>query len=138
LINEFSKAALKGKVIGVQRATTHDRYIEDNYSNDTTIKRYGSQDELYLDILSGRIDLFLADSIVSSESFLKKAKGKDFEFVGPGLYDAKWFGIGVGIAVRKEDQELRKILNAAIDRIRADGTYRTIQDKYFDVDVYGD
>jgi arginine/ornithine transport system substrate-binding protein len=138
MIKEFSKAALKGKSIGVQRATIHDRYIEDNYGSDVTIKRYGSQDELYLDILAGRIDLFLADSIATSGAFLEKPKGKDFEFVGPGLTDARWFGVGVGIAVRKEDPELVKILNAAIDKIRADGTYKKIQDKYFDVDVYGD
>jgi len=138
LIKEFSKAALKGKTIGVQRATIHDRYIEDNYSTDVTIKRYGSQDELYLDILAGRIDLFLADSIATSESFLKKPRGKDFEFVGPGLIEPKWFGDGCGIAVRKQDTELVKILNAAIVKIRADGTYKKIQDKYFDVDVYGE
>jgi len=138
LIKEFSKAALKGKSIGVQRATTHDRYIGDNYGNDVIVKRYGSHDELYLDILSGRIDLFLADSIMASEAFLKKPRGKDFEFVGPGLFDARWFGVGVGIAVRKGDPELVKILNAAIDKIRADGTYKKIQNKYFDVDVYGE
>jgi arginine/ornithine transport system substrate-binding protein len=137
-IKEFSKAALNGKTIGVQRATVFDRYIEDNYGKDVTIKLYGSQDELYLDILAGRIDLFLADSIATSEAFLKKAKGKDYEFVGPGLTDPKWFGLGSGIACRKQDTELVKILNAAIDKIRADGTYKKIQGKYFDVNVYGE
>jgi ABC-type amino acid transport substrate-binding protein len=30
------------------------------------------------------------------------------------------------------------LFNKAIDQIRADGTYKKIQDKYFDFNVYGD
>jgi len=137
-IKEFSAAALKGKSIGVQRATTNDTYLTDNYGSDVKVKRYGTQDELYLDMASGRLDMFVADSIAASDGFLKKPEGKDFEFIGPDLTDSKWFGNGCGIAVRKQDTELVKILNAAIDQIRADGTYKKIQDKYFDFNVYGE
>lgn len=138
LIKEFSKSALKGKSIGVQRASTNDKFLTDNYGNDVNVKRYGTQDEVYLDISSGRLDMFLADSIAASEGFLNRPEGKDFEFVGPDFADPKWFGIGSGVACRKQDTDLVKRLNAAIDQIRADGTYKKIQDKYFNFDVYGD
>ncbi|MCD4722543.1 MAG: ABC transporter substrate-binding protein [Desulfobacula sp.] len=138
LMNEFSKAAIKGKSIGVQRATIHDKYLTDNYGSDVTVKRYGTQDEIYLDIIAGRIELFLADSIAASDGFLQKPEGKNFEFTGPDLVDPKWFGVGAGIACRKQDTALVNILNAAIDKIRADGTYKKIQDKYFDFNVYGE
>jgi ABC-type amino acid transport substrate-binding protein len=39
--------------------------------------------------------------------------------------------------VRKEDAELRDRLSAAIEAIRASGTYDTIRKKYFDIDIYG-
>ncbi len=136
-IKEFSKASIKGKSVGVQRATIHDQYLTDNYGKDVDVKRYGTQDEVYLDIAAGRIDLFLADSIAAKEGFLQKPEGKDFTFIGPDLTDAKWFGEGAGIAVRKEDKDLVKKLNDAIQKIRKDGTYKKIQDKYFDFDVYG-
>jgi arginine/ornithine transport system substrate-binding protein len=134
----FSKEAIKGKKVGVQRATIHDRYLTDNYGNDVTIMRYGTQDEAYLDLVAGRLDMLLADSVAISDGFLKKPEGKDYEFVGPDLNDPKWFGEGTGIAIRKEDTDLVEKFNAAIDQIRADGTYKKIQDKYFDFDVYGD
>ena len=47
-MKEFSRAALKGKSIGVQRATIHDKYLTDNYGNDVKVKGYGSQDEVIL------------------------------------------------------------------------------------------
>ena len=134
----FSKEAVKGKKIGVQRATIHDRYLTDNYGSDVEIKRYGTQDEAYLDLTAGRVDMLLADSVALSDGFLKKPEGADYEFIGPDLNDPKWFGDGAGIAIRKEDTDLVEKFNMAIDKIRSDGTYKAIQDKYFDFNVYGE
>jgi arginine/ornithine transport system substrate-binding protein len=138
MVKEFSPEVLKGKTVGVQRATIHDNYITDNYGKDVDIKRYTTQDEAYLDIAAGRVDFLLADSVALSDGFLKKPEGKDFEFVGPDLTDPRWFGQGSGIACRKQDKDLVEMFNKAIEQIRADGTYKAIQDKYFDFNVYGD
>lgn len=135
---EISEEGLKGKVVGVQRATIHDGYLTDNYGDLVDIKRYGTQDEAYLDMAAGRVDLLLADAIVLDEGFLKTPAGQDFEFVGPPLTDPEWFGVGAGIALRKGDDELREMFNRAIAAIREKGIYKEIQDKYFDFDVYGE
>ena len=137
-VKEFTKDTLKGKTVGVQRATTHDSYLTDNYGKDVKIKRYASQDDAYLDMAAGRLDFLLADSVALSDGFLKKPEGKDFEFVGPDMTDVRWFGEGVGVACRKRDKDLVEMFNKAIDQIRADGTYKKIQDKYFDFNVYGE
>ncbi len=137
-MGEFSRDNIKGKKIGVQRATIHDRYLTDNYGKDVDIKRYATQDEAYLDLVAGRVDMLLADSVAISDGFLKKPEGQDYQFIGPDLNDPKWFGEGTGIAIRKEDQDLVEMFNKAIEQIRADGTYKQIQDKYFDFNVYGE
>ncbi len=137
-VKEFTKDTLKGKTVGVQRATTHDSYLTDNYGKDVKIKRYASQDDAYLDMAAGRLDFLLADSVALSDGFLKKPEGKDFEFVGPDMTDVRWFGEGVGVACRKKDTDLVEMFNKAIDQIRADGTYKKIQDKYFNFNVYGE
>lgn len=137
-IGEFSKETIRGKEVGVQRATIHDRYLTDNYGKDVDIKRYGTLDEAYLDLTAGRVDMLLADSVALSDGFLKKPEGANYQFVGPDLSDPKWFGDGVGIAIRKEDKDLVEKFNMAIDKIRSEGTYKTIQDKYFDFNVFGE
>ena len=133
---EATEAFMEGKKIGVQRATTMDLYISDNFPS-AKIKRYGSADEAYLDLKAGRLDYVMADSAAIADGLLAKDGGDKFEFVGPKLNDPKWFGYGAGIAIRKQDKDLAAQLNKAIDAIRADGTYKIIQDKYFTFDVYG-
>ena len=134
---EITKEGLAGKKVGVQRATTHDSFLTDNFGDAVEVVRYATQDEANLDLVAGRVDLLLADSVALSEGLLKTEQGKDFEFVGPAYSDEKWFGQGVGIAIRKSDTDLRDKLNAAIDAIRANGTWDKIAAKYFDFDVYG-
>ena len=133
----ISKDGLKGKKIGVQRATIHDNFLTDNYGDAVEIVRYGTQDEANLDLVAGRVDLLLADAVALSDGLLKTEKGQDFELVGPPFSDPKWFGEGAGIALRKGDTDLQAMFNKAIDEIRANGTYDKVSQKYFDFNVYG-
>jgi lysine-arginine-ornithine-binding protein len=134
---EISKQGLKGKTVGVQRATIHANYIKDNYGGVAQVKEYDTQENANLDLAAGRLDAILADSIVMLYGFLKTPEGKNFEYVGPELTDPKWFGDGVGVGTRKEDKDLVQRFNRAIQKVRADGTYKKINDKYFPFDVYG-
>ena len=112
------KADLKGKKAGVLRGSTADRYASAELTPaGVEVVRYNSQQEANMDLVTDA--------------------GKGYAFVGPQLTDAKYFGEGVGIAVRKGDSELAGKFNAAIDALRANGKYKQIQDKYFSFDVYG-
>ncbi|MFW5900013.1 MAG: ABC transporter substrate-binding protein, partial [Desulfovermiculus sp.] len=135
---EISKQGLKDKSVGVQRATVSANFIDDNFGDTVKVKPYATQEEANMDLVSGRLDLVFADAVVLLEGFLNTEDGEDYEYVGPGYTDEEWFGEGIGIAVRKKDDELRKKLNKAIQTIREDGTYQKINEKYFDFDVYGD
>ncbi|MDD2089430.1 ABC transporter substrate-binding protein [Pseudomonas guariconensis] len=119
------KASLKGKVIGTQRATLSGTWLEDNYGDDVEVKLYDTQENAYLDLIAGRIDGILADKYVQYE-WLKSKDGQNFEFKGEPVVDSD----KIGIAVRKGDP-LREKLNKALAEIKADGTYKKINDKYF-------
>ena len=135
---KISKEGLKGKIVGVQRATVSEYFLRDNFGDSVKIKSYATQDEANMDLTSGRIDLVIADAVVLRGGLLETEAGQGFELIGPDFDNKKWFGDGIGIAVRKEDSDLRDRLNKAIKAIRADGTYKKINAKYFDFDVYGD
>ena len=57
--------------------------------------------------------------------------------MGPVLNEPKYFGVGVGVAMRKGEDQLKQQINDAIKAIRGNGTYDSISKKYFDFDVYG-
>jgi len=128
---------LAGKSVAVQRATIHENYLRDNFP-EIDVKVYATQDEANLDLANGRVDLVMADSVALLEGFLATEDGKDYEFVGPDYNEPKWHGDGAGIAIRKGEEDLVAAFSSAIEKIRADGTYKSINSQYFDFDVYGD
>ena len=133
---EATAAGLKGKTVGVQRGTIHQCYMEKAFP-EVELKLYGTQEEVFLDLASGRIDLQISDSIQSLEGFLTKPEGKDFAFLGDDQFDLECHGEGAGIAVRKGEDDLRLAFDKAIKAIRDDGTYAKINAKYFDFDIFG-
>ena len=133
---EGTAAGLDGKRLGVQRATTHQCSAEKLYPG-AELVLYATQDEVWQDLGSGRLDAQLSDSLQAYEGFLVLDVGQGFDFLGDALDDVECQGVGAGFAVRKEDSELRDALSKAIQDIRADGTYKAMNDKYFAVDIYG-
>jgi len=131
-------ASLKGKKLGVLKGSTQEKYANGELKKvGAIITPYEAQDQVYLDIKAGRLDGTVADIIEVTGGFLSKPEGKDYHAVGPELYIPKYFGTGVGVAIRKGDKALKDELNVAIKTIRADGSYKKLNDKYFKMDVYG-
>lgn len=129
--------SLKGKRIGVEQGSTQETYARKYWEpNNVTVVTYQNQDLVYQDLLAGRLDAALQDSVQADLSFLQTARGRDYAFVGPALNDTSTLGVGAAIGLRKEDQELRLQLNKAITAIHKDGSYQAIQKKYFAFDIY--
>ncbi|WP_181703894.1 transporter substrate-binding domain-containing protein [Chthonobacter albigriseus] len=126
---------LEGKVVGVQVSTTHASYADAKLKDKAEIKTYDTQENANLDLIAGRVDLLLADSIALTDSLLKTPDGVDFEVKGAPFTDPL-MGDGVGVAVRKGDP-LKDKFSAAIKAIRDNGKYKAINDKYFDFDAFG-
>jgi len=125
-----------GKIVGVQVSTTHENFVSKHFGGSAdSIKTYATFDEHNQDLVAGRIDAVVGDSL-AMQPFLDSDAGGCCEVAGE-LNDIAVFGPGVGGGMRKEDTELKERFNAAIAKIRSDGTYKTISDKYFTFDIYG-
>ena len=131
--------SLKGKNIGLLQGTTQETYANQYWRpQGVTVTPYANQDLVYQDLNAGRIDAAFQDEVQASEGFLKQPVGKNYAFAGPAVKDDKIFGVGTGMGLRKEDNELRVALNKAFAEMRADGTYDKLAKKYFDFNVYGE
>ena len=131
-----SPESVKDLVVGVQVSTTHQNYTEVHYEGTAgSIKTYQNFDEHNQDLVAGRVDAVVGDSLAFAD-FLASDAGANYE-IKSYLSDAAVFGEGVGAGIRQEDTELVEKFNAAIKQIREDGTYQEISKQYFDFDIYG-
>jgi arginine/ornithine transport system substrate-binding protein len=131
-------ASIKGKKIGVLKGSTQEKYAMGELKPaGVSVIPYEAQDQVYLDIKAGRLDGTVADFVEVTGGFLSKPEGRDYVLAGPELFMEKYFGTGVGIGLRKGDAALKGELNAAIQTLRDNGSYKKINDKYFKFDVYG-
>jgi arginine/ornithine transport system substrate-binding protein len=131
---EATPASLKGKKIIVLRNSPRARFVQENFK-ESEVLLVAKETEVYLELSAGRGDIGFGSSVVSSEAFLKKPEGKGFAQVGEPVILDRTGGAGVGIALRKNEDELRGKINAAIKTIRENGTYKKLADKYFDFNV---
>src|SRR5690606_34400851 len=120
-------AALKGKKVGMQNGSTHQKFITDKHP-EITVVPYDSYMNAKLDMQNGRIDAVFGDTAVVTEWL--KANDK-LAAVGDKVTDKDYFGTGLGIAVRQGNTELQQKFNAALEKVKKDGTYETIYKKWF-------
>lgn len=132
-------SGLAAKRVGVQRAGIHDRFATEILAPiGAQVIRYASLNEAYLDLIAGRLDAVQGNDVAVQIGFLDTPNGKGYAFAGETLRDPKYFGDGVGIAVRKGDRALAERFNQALLAIRENGEYNAIHDHYFKFDIYGE
>jgi arginine/ornithine transport system substrate-binding protein len=132
---DASPAGLKGKRIGVERGTVHERFLTEVFKGSQVV-RYATQDQVFLDLKSGRIDALLADAVAADFGFLKKPEGRDFGFAGPEFRDERYFGKGMGVGLRQADaQGLGRRIDDAFAALRGSGALKALNDRYFSLDL---
>ena len=135
-LTSVDPAGFEGKTIGVQVSTTHAVYGEKVYTG-AEIKAYPTADEYKLDLASGRLDAAM-DDIIVLDAWLAAPHGACCKLLGTIKNDPAIHGLGAGIGIRKTDTDLKELFNKALIAIRANGKYKTINDKYFKFDAYGE
>lgn len=127
--------AMKGRKLGAMAGTVYATYLEDLYAPGAAVGLYANQDEASLDLALGRIDAVLGDKIALTEWLKRGQEASCCQFLADAPPDVTYFGEGYGIGLRKGDDDLKRLLDAAIEAIQADGTYERIRARYFPFDV---
>ncbi|QCP54537.1 ABC transporter substrate-binding protein [Trinickia violacea] len=131
--------ALRGRRVGVDQGSTQESFARQEWaSKGVEVVSYQNQDQIYEDLVTGRLDAAFQPEVQADIGFLKTPRGKGFAFAGDAVKDKRVTGNGVAIGVRKGDGSLVLQINQAIGNIRKDGTYERIAKKYFEFDIYGE
>ncbi len=149
-------AGLAGKTIAVERfcgnwEASTEKYLRQKFGGGFRIKTYDAinycngqarsgdyQPTLprrLADLEAGAVDAVFDSKLILYPAVAGGSGSGALEFAGPDQFGVE---APAGIAVRKGETALLAALNAAIAAIMADGTYHSIERKYFPFPVYGE
>ena len=126
-------AALKGKVVGVIQASSHEQLVRQYFGNGLEVRTYSTSQARDLDLKAGRVDAGF-DSAVYTSTLADKPDSADLVAAGP-LFTGPPLATQVAIGVRKDDGDLRDLFDRAIKAAAADGTIRAISQKWSRLDL---
>jgi polar amino acid transport system substrate-binding protein len=123
---------LSGKAVAVQLGTTNKDVID---AKNTELKTAGKPEidiqtfeqdtDAFQQLSLGRVDAYSGDSPVCAYYAAKPENAGKFEVGGTPIDP-----IPIGIAIRKEDAEMKTAIQAVIDAMYADGTIKSIVDRW--------
>jgi polar amino acid transport system substrate-binding protein len=131
---DTSPEGLAGKAIGVESGSTHEAYLEDVYKQ-SEIRPYARLEEAILDLAEGRLDAVIGDKDAITEFMKTRKEVQCCVLAGDVPRDPAYFGDGIGIGLRKEDEALKAMFEKALESCVADGTFAKITAKYFDFKI---
>ncbi len=126
---------LDGKKVGVVAGSSHEAYLKAMFTG-AELHTYPNDEALRQALKQSEVELIFGDAI----SLAFWINGADSEnccaFSGGPFIESRYFGEGVGIAVKKGNDVLRQALNWALFRIWEKGRYTDLWLRYFPVNPF--
>ena len=134
-VSDLTPSALAGKQVGVVARTAHEAYLRQFFPG-LAIRSYQTLASLRSALKREEVDLVFGDG-VSFAIWLNSIDASGCcAFRGGAFTEARFFGEGVGIAVRKDNQNLRRALDYGLKRLAERGVYADLYLKYFPISFY--
>jgi polar amino acid transport system substrate-binding protein len=127
---DVTPEGLEGKKIAVTKGTAHEAYLR-TFFRDSSIRAFETPQLARDALTSDAVDLLFEDGVGLVFWLNGTASKACCEFKGGPFGEPKYFGDGVGIAVNREDSQLKGLLNAALKRLRETGRYEELLLRYF-------
>lgn len=118
---------MKGKRVGIGAETTHQAWLTTTWPEIIAVT-YDNYQNALLDMRNGRLDGIFSDTVAIQE-LLKT--NPQLAVVGQPITDERFFGSGLGIAVRKGNTQLLDNLNKALESLKNDGTLDQLCRRWF-------
>ena len=126
---------LEGKKVGAVAGSSHEAYLKAMFT-DAELHSYPNDDALRQALRRGEVDFIFGDAISLAFWINGTDSGECCAFSGGPFVESRYFGEGVGIAVRKGNDLLRQALNWALFRVWEKGRYTDLWLRYFSVSPF--
>jgi octopine/nopaline transport system substrate-binding protein len=125
--------AFKGKIVGVQVATTHAKFADQYLGHHAEIRIYDFQHTIDLELYQGRLDALIGGQAYWAP-MIKSDQGKEYKIINLYMTGGP-LGEGIGVAVRKTENDLADSFSRAIDETIKDGSLKKLAVKWFTFDA---
>jgi arginine/ornithine transport system substrate-binding protein len=127
----------KGLRVGLERASTYAGWFKAKLPG-ADVVLYDGTEPAYLDLVNGRVDIIMTNPMKAYLKFLSKPNGAGYEFKSPAINEVEYFGIGVGIAMRKGQPELKARIDAGIKQLIKNGKLTEYALKIFPFPIHNE
>jgi len=134
-ITDIRPETIKGLKIGVAKESGHEAYLKTFFPG-APIAAFDTSEAAQRALKEGAIDLVFADGVSLAFWFNGVESERCCEFRGGPYLDSRFFGEGVGIAVKKGNRNLVQALNYALEQVHARGTYEELFLRYFPMNFF--
>jgi polar amino acid transport system substrate-binding protein len=134
-IDDIAPERLEGKKIAVVASTAHEAYAKTFFTEAET-KSYPTSDAAREALRRGEVNLLFGDGIGLAFWLNGTDSGNCCEFRGGPFTESRYFGEGVGIAVRRGNDTLRQALNWALFGLWEKGKFTDLWLRYFPISPF--
>jgi polar amino acid transport system substrate-binding protein len=132
---EVTPEGLEGKKVAVARRTAHEAYLR-AFFRDSSIRTYETVELARDALVTGAVDLLFDDGISLAFWLNGTASKACCGFRGGPFGEPKYFGDGIGIAVSRDDAQLKAMIDTGLQRMRESGRYEELLLRYFPLRVF--
>ena len=133
--NDMRPEALEGKKIAVVTGTAHEAYLKALFTG-SELKPYPTAEVARDALKKGDVDLLFGDGIALSFWINGTDSGGCCAFRGGPYMESRYFGEGVGIAVKRGNELLRQAFNWALFRLWEKGHFTDLWLRYFPISPF--
>lgn len=134
-IDDVRPEALEGKKIAVVAGTAHEAYLKALFT-EAELHPYPDADAARFALKRGEVDLMFGDGVSLAFWLNGTDSANCCAFRGGPYLESRFFGEGVGIAVRRGNDLLRQAFNWALFRLWEKGRFTDLWLRYFPVSPF--
>jgi len=134
-IGDVLPELVAGKKVAVVVGTAHEAYLREMFTQ-ADVRPYASAEAARTALKYKQVDLLFGDGIALSFWINGTDSGGCCAFRGGPFVDSRFFGEGVGIAVKRGNDVLRQAFNWALFRQWEKGSYTDLWLRYFPISPF--